>query len=323
MPAARTPDQIGKAFGTVKLSPSPDTYLLERIAENLHLARSPSGEHCLVAVLSDAPVAQSVIFKGLAFYLHPAADIQVGAKRSQKAIGVVRCTESSLERNFHALVADAVNTVSVHPGRLATGRAFDDFVTEWADLFGSIRALTRDQVVGLWGELELILLLRDVDRAVEVWHGPEAGIFDFAANGLCIEVKTSVAGHRHEFSLLQVVPPSEGTDVIIASIWLRSDPAGGRTIDEQVAGVRSALTSGGLLDRKLSRLGYAPGTDSERYTCSELRFVKAGFVPQPRKIDPGVTGVRFSADISGVSSLSRADARAASLRLLKAGGRAR
>lgn len=302
-------------MGKVRPSPSADKYVLEKLGANLYAARTWRGESCLVALLSDVPAAQSVVYQGLTFDLHPVAEIQVGAKLGEGAIGVVRCTDPRLERNFHALVADAVSIARANASRFTTGRGFDDFVTEWADLFGSVRALSRDESLGLWGELEILASVGNADRAVEVWHGPDAGVFDFAANSVCLEVKTSVAGHRHDFSLLQVVPPSEATDVVIASLRVRSDPADGRTVDDQVARVRAALSSGGLLDRKLSRLGHIPGTDPERYSVVDRSVVEASLVPQPRDVDQGVTGVRFSADVSMVPSISPAKVKSIFARL--------
>lgn len=303
------PDAITIARRLERLSSvwQKDVFRLEPLAAGrLCLSRGPEGEACLVLVLDDSPAALRVNYKGISVQLFPEAAIDLEGNQSNCAIGVVRCREARHIHNFCVLAAELVELVATNGPAMATGRQLLDYIARWADVFASDGGLSTPKVVGLWGELEVLAGMPHLSRAMEAWHGPEAGKHDFAANKVCIEVKTTTMDVReHEFELEQLMPPSAGVDLHVASLLLRSDPAAGRTLDEQVDRVRRQLASDNLLDRKLARLGFIPGTAKDRYSLKAFDLFDAATISRPGQVDAArVRSVHFISNLVGLPALT-------------------
>lgn len=276
----------------------PDCFRLLPVIRNLHLGRLTGGEYSVLVVLEGRPRSVTVEYGGLRLQLFEDAEVRIGSGRQDAALGVLTCLDVTVLHNFCILVADMCELLRSETGEFRTQQQFREYVARWADVFSLGLRLSRDAELGLWGELEVLSSLPDPELALASWHGPEAARFDFGGNGTYLEVKTSTLGHHHHFALEQASPPTERSKLFIASVAVIDDPASGRSLDEQVALLRTRLSTTLPLDRKLALLHYRSGVYGAKYSLKDVRYFSGEDIPRPRMVDDGVTDVRFVADLS-------------------------
>lgn len=130
------------------------------------------------------------------------------------------------------------------------------------ELFARTAQLTRDQEVGLYGEL--LVLERLIQRvgaavAVQAWLGPDAAEHDFALLAGDIEVKTTTGELRqHWIHGLGQLQPLPNRDLYLLSLQITAAGASpGRTLAELITELRAKLaTQISALDAELHRLGW-------------------------------------------------------------------
>jgi hypothetical protein len=163
---------------------------------------------------------------------------------------------------------------------------------------------------GLFGELwflhALLLKERTPADAIGSWAGPKAQSKDFQFTGLALEVKSSAAKEHSRFGIsneLQLDNRTVGR-LLLCGVLLEPLTAGGTSLVELIASIRSSLASDKVASRefsdKLLQIGYRDidaGHYTERYALRSLRFfdVREDF---PRIVGTdlrlGVGDVRYS-----------------------------
>lgn len=94
----------------------------------------------------------------------------------------------------------------------------------------SLRFVNSSTVVGLMGELLVLLASEDPHFHFECWRSDPSSDFDFSADDARLEVKTTTQGVRqHEFSSTQFI--SGSSEVFIASVRLLRVESGSALID--------------------------------------------------------------------------------------------
>lgn len=145
------------------------------------------------------------------------------------------------------------------------GTAVTNVLDGFRELFARAAQLTRDQEVGLYGEL--LVLERLVQRlgpavAIEAWLGPGAAEHDFALPMGDIEVKTTTGERRqHWIHGLGQLQPLPNRDLFLLSLQVTAAGASpGRTLAELISELRQQLAMQLLpLDAELHRLGWHDG----------------------------------------------------------------
>lgn len=191
-----------------------------------------------------------------------------------------------------------------------TNRQIGDKILELADLFSRLEE-TGGDLIGLWGELHVIVQSPNICRAVQCWCAHKHAKFDFVSEQFALEVKTTIKPRReHSFSLEQV-RPCDQFNVYVASIQLIEVPAGKRLSEliEEILGsidddalkssfFNHCLTKGGKeLYRSVRK--FQPLPDKNAVAIFEASQLP---VPHVDPVDP-ITNVRFDIDLSDISKI--------------------
>lgn len=306
-----TPTQAGDLAALLAGLPraaGPKEFSSAPLAANAHLARDHSGRPAIVFELSKMPGRIGRSLSGIRLELIAEAVIHTGGKTRTAGIAAVVSQAPEFDVRFNYLAADALRLTSGSSTALDSSTKVRAFLREWTDLFRPKDTLDKDGAVGLWGELETLLRLPDLERGVEVWHGPLAGDFDFGAAGVLLEVKTSLSGHRHHFSLKQLEPPATAP-IYVRSLVLREDPASGESLRDLIGRIRHGLVFEAGFIKKLAKLGVdvdAPPFEELLLVEKRTVTVPALRIPRPA-VSPAdyavLDQVRFRASVAGIRQL--------------------
>lgn len=191
------------------------------------------------------------------------------------------------------------------------------------DMRAALRPLAPDlsmaEQIGLFGELWVlsnVLLPTIGTRVSHLWSGPESERHDFVGQGVHVEVKTTTRSEpKHEISRLDQLKAPASKRLLFVSVMLEKSLGGDETLADRVDEVREKLGSDGraldVFDSRLAQLGWHEGL---RQTGALLRFtfrdvhvfeVTDNFprLPDDYVPPPGVTGIRYSINVSSLPSL--------------------
>lgn len=188
----------------------------------------------------------------------------------------LHCHMTSLGRVFEELISDVL-------GRLANDRSEPaatcyKTLKEWRALLKISRQdISRETVVGLVGELEVLRLLagRDPVMALDSWHGPSTSVHDFVrGDGAELEVKTttSVDGNFVSISNIDQLDPTLVASLHLVVVHAREDPQES-SLDERIdALVRLGMPQVTLLT-KVASAGYVYGSGAvnDRFRIRSVR----------------------------------------------------
>jgi hypothetical protein len=215
----------------------------------------------------------------------------------------LHCRISPLERVFERLVEDVLNRLSVDStAPVATCRtALDD----WRALLRAAgQSISREKVIGLVGELEVLRLLAQHDPAValDAWRGPSKSVHDFVRGNAELEVKTttSVDGNFISISNIDQLDSTLVESLHLLVIHAREDPEA-PNIDERIDDLVARGVPGYALLEKVADTGYVYGsgvTTEDRFRVRSIRvwLVGASF-PGLRRSEVG------EARLKGVSRI--------------------
>jgi hypothetical protein len=212
---------------------------------------------------------------------------------------VLECLEHGLMATFSALALDILGQL----GQAETSaREVKGALVVWEKLLRTRDPLLLNEQQGLWGEIQLLSRLPDLERALACWRGPEKGVVDFFGNGISLEVKTGTRPLHHTLRWHQALFGENNADVYLVSIHIQEDPTGGETLPELIGKVQSQLESNIELFRLLLKVGYreehAESYERRFSMVVEPRFVPMVDVPSIRDLPKGVTSVHWDVDIS-------------------------
>ena len=223
-----------------------------------------------------------------------------------------RATETYFLRVAEALVP----TLGEHPDVNSINKAVDQLV----ELFQALRSPPLKVAQGLWAELLLLAESEDPGKLVDAWHSVPDDLYDFNEGSHRIEVK-SASGEirRHSFSLVQLQPPAE-TRLVVASVIVNR-AGGGTAVNDLVDELQSRLS--GSPERQLRIYRVVTLTLGDRWrefsiemfdrpaAKSSLSFFRPSDIPMVNPdLPPGVSNVRFSADLTGKVPYTERETRA-------------
>ncbi len=191
------------------------------------------------------------------------------------------------------------------PSTVAVSNAVEQLI----GLFQKLKMPPRKSIVGLVGELVVIMVARDATQAVEAWRSDPDERYDFTAGNLRLEAKASSTRSRvHALSLEQATPPND-TVGLLASVYVEQ-AGGGKSVQSLLSAIESKLPSyeailklrmvvAETLGHELvSAMGWC--FDLEQ-GISSVRFFDLKTIPAIRGTLPTeVSGVRFSTNLSNV-----------------------
>jgi hypothetical protein len=234
-----------------------------------------------------------------------------------ESLSVLKCVsdDPSLRDYFVRVLGGVVRSLPPEPREEEIAAA----VTRLVELFRALEGPGRASLQGTWCELLLIVAAPRVRQAVVAWHADPGARHDFAAGVQRLEVKSALGGVRSHHFALEQLRSSEDAQVVIASFLLEEDRRG-PSIDDLWRRLESRSELGNdarervarVLARSLGR-DWREATDarfSVEHALDHLRFYDANAVPTVSPdVPPGVDEVRFRAELTNVSPLSRSAVR--------------
>lgn len=277
---------------------------------NDFLAKSAEGAP--VFLLSDSSAARytpGTALKHFNVQFHATCRVQSHAGSTDGQFAVIAC-DASVPELYELFVCCVGVAVEQLPDKAKT-QDIKTCVRSLLNLFRAMNAPGGREIVGLWAELFVITRSDDVAGAVRAWHSDVFERFDFSWPDGVLEVKATQGTARvHEFALEQLNAP-KGLG-LVASLLLRPLTNGVGVID--LATRISAALQGEieLRQRLWTNIAAALGSEfSEKLDRRfDLSFAERNVVifnmtdiPAPdRPVDSRITGVRFRADLTTVSS---------------------
>lgn len=180
-----------------------------------------------------------------------------------------------LFRPIYALISDVLSRVA--DGETNCLRALELSLEDFETLLSSSIQITKERVIGLYGELWVLqqLLCKQI-APLSCWIGADRQSHDFRMDTLELEVKTTVANiRRHVIHGLNQLSPTPGRSLCLVSIRLGSAGSNvGESLNDLVDKVRSGLRSDSTaltqFDSVLNTVGFDPDHSecTARYTLA-------------------------------------------------------
>lgn len=238
-------------------------------------------------------------------------DFDLGPHSFKSSAAVIECGNRDLEKTFGVLardIADSLKAVKRRPAPQQVSQA----LSKWERLLRSRRRLTRDEIIGLWGELWLLLQFPEIDHGVLAWRGPEDEPVDFVGGGVGLECKTSTRRLEHYVSQDQLTRPLGDLRVLIVSLWVGEDATDGETIEDLVTSIDNRIANPVAFEAKLLETGYCR-SDGPQYplrlrNLEEPRWIPVKYVPRVREADPGISHIRFLVNLPERMALTGTEA---------------
>jgi hypothetical protein len=177
---------------------------------------------------------------------------------------------------FERLCADVIDRLSGTTTAVATVKSTLD---DWRALFrGDPKALSRESLIGLLGELEVLtnLARQEPIAALESWVGPSKALHDFALNGTSLEVKatSSQDASRVTISSLDQLDPHSANLLYLAVVHLHEENAA-PTIDDRLRALIDMGVPSYKLIQKVADYGhiFESGINNQAlYALREIRY---------------------------------------------------
>lgn len=145
--------------------------------------------------------------------------------------------DAAMVRPFLGVAAALVRLLGPNPAPGEVSAAMRRLVTIFQD-----RDSPRGTVIGIWGELFVIANSVDPGAMVDAWHSAEDQLFDFAAPGSRLEVKTTTRPNRvHVFNLRQLMTRAGQNGRVVSVMTTETD--NGTSVSDLVEMIESRLSS--------------------------------------------------------------------------------
>ena len=230
---------------------------------------------------------------------------------SEGVFTVVRCR--SMDSEIIRYFLSVCQIIVANLGEVPSKEAITDAVRHLISIFKSIKNPPTRSLMGLFGEMFVISRSQSPARAIAAWRLKDTSRFDFTADEVRIDVKTTSGRDRkHRLSYEQCTPPPDTQAIAISIMTERI--AGGLSlrdlialIEAQVAENQDAMLK--LHEVVISTLGMAFSesldvTFDEYLAESSLRYYDLQEIPAIRDpLPPDVSEVRFTVNLSGASPL--------------------
>ena len=232
------------------------------------------------------------------------------------------CDEEEYEEIFLSMLRDLLHVINEREMDSDGAQLLQiviDRIRAWQKFLGKSKALTltKEQEIGLWGELIVFLRLLESDCSPHLlctmWSGPENAPQDFIHAGYAIEVKTNVHQllKKVRISSLEQLDASPFAALFLICNILTVDDQEGRTLASLVSLLTSMLSEDELkqsFQNKLISYGYieeysmyydTPYTVLEQY----LYQIDSLFpVLTPQNVPKEVVSALYTLDLSQYSS---------------------
>lgn len=237
-------------------------------------------------------------------------------KTSQKTFTVItfKCTERNLQEYFLRIAETLIKTIGNNPTQQHLVEALNKFV----EVFRALTDPPTNTIHGLWTELFIINNCKKPETLLNYWHSTPEEKFDFDSGVEKIEVKSNGNFERvHFFSSEQLNPPI-GSNVLIASIFIRQSSVG-QNIQQLVDSISIKIShDNNLTDKLNSIVCRSLGNSLEqsiliKFDCNiaeeSLQYYNFREISRIEKIHiPNeVSELRYKSDLSLIRAIDKSD----------------
>ncbi len=242
--------------------------------------------------------------------------ITENGKSSFQAFTVITFTsdDRNLQEYFLRISETLIKSLSNKP----TQQQVVDSLNKFVEVFRSLVETPTNTVHGLWTELFLIDNAKKPQALLNYWHNIPEEKFDFNSGAEKIEVKSNSSFERiHIFSSEQLNPPV-GTQVLIASIFIRQH-SNGQSLQQLVESITRKVQGNIDLIEKLNSIVFRTlGNSLEQsikikfdYNIAKdsLCFYKQQDIGRIEKlhIPSEISEVRYKSDLTNLTPISLVD----------------
>lgn len=179
--------------------------------------------------------------------------------------------------------------------------AVEEVLSSLAEILAARQHLTREQEVGLAGELLVLLTIADrlgPDQALSSWRGPAGEEHDFGLADSDLEVKVTLSEARHHWitGLTQLVPTGSRPLHLVSIQLTRAGVSAGTTLPELISAARSVAGMPlARLDTALRGVGYRDA-DADLYSSRWMLRTPPAFYHVGVDF-PAITTARLNASV--------------------------
>lgn len=268
-----------------------------------------------LATVPSSPPPSHVRMAALAVEYGAGYILDQRGERSEIRTSVLRCNSEDLDIRglFATFCASLIAALPDNPSEWDVSSEVD----KWLGLFWRLQAPARTDVVGLVGELTMIMAAPEPASWVRAWHGDPTSTVDFVFSDprLEIEVKATQSPHRvHHLSADQAYA---STDRYVASIQVDLR-ASGIALRDVVSTIEARLQRADDVSRFRDILASECGAQypefmRERFvpevSIASLEFFRLDDIPRPDvklPLPAGVRSMSFTSDFTGAPSMGPA-----------------
>lgn len=268
-----------------------------------------------LSTLPSSPPPSHVRMAVLAVEFGAAYILDQRGERTHIRTSVLRCNSEDLDirQLFATFCASLVAALPDSPSERDVSSAVD----KWLGLFWRLQAPARTDVVGLVGELAMIMAAPDAAGWVRAWHGDPTSTVDFVFSNPRFEVEVKATQSPQRVHHLSADQAYGSADRYVASVQVDLR-ASGIALRDAVASIESRLQYVEDISRFRDILAAECGSQypefmRERFvpevSTASLAFFRLDDIPRPDvqlPLPAGVRAMSFTSDFTGAPSLGAA-----------------
>ena len=242
-----------------------------------------------------------IVLKHISVHYGKKCRVHSANKHTDEVLTLVRihAPDSTQLQVFGDVVSLLLNRLPI-----ADEKGISDLIDQLVELFSALNQPSISTIVGLWGELFLMLQAQSPEVVAKAWHTSPQEKFDMSDGSSRVEIKSTRGPRQHIFSFEQIAP-LPNIQIVVASLILTESNDGldvlelltqvtQRLVDKKIRShvMKIALRTIGAdltFDRKIKFDPVGAGIN--------LKYFSASDIPKPLQPPLGVTELKFKSDL--------------------------
>ena len=289
-----------KSFNTVKLSQT-SKHLIGINGKNhvaiLFKASKPKGKEEHIRYLNLEHGIECTIFEN--------------KKKKIEKLSIIKL--STNEENLKEIFLRSMDNIVLSLSNKISEKEIYDLTKNIIKLFEKIASKRNIDLIGLWGELFVIKILKAKDLLIEAWHPNPTDPFDFLIKNHALEIKTTQKNDRkHIFKYEQL--NSKNIDIIVGSVLIRKSRSGLSLLDLK-DDILKKISNEDLKKKLQEMYDIYTGTKTQKeldevkfnydYAKDFIKFFDAKKIPRILETPmEGLKNINFESNLNGIENIN-------------------